>query len=774
MNKGISGLVCMVLPVLVLVSGLPGLAEAVQFDLIKDGRIDWADLSGFAEKWLDTGCLADYFCDGADFDYSDKVDFNDFTLLAGKWGSVEPYVTNLLAGHEPFETHVEIVGPHSGDPSVTIGAQLLGGTSHPAFGNVPAATEGRYVVGLTWDNETDRKVEYGYNFTGGFTFDLNGVDEIVFDVFVPTGGLLFPTGLIGVWDATFGWNESENVPTAFDEWCTVVVDVSDRNNVGLSSIGALVFENMGGPGDIVGTLFVDNLRLRSINPDYYGLTATGHDKRIDLRWRPVQTPSLEGYNVYRADSQMGPFIRLNSTVHTTSVYSDFLGVNGRTYYYYITTVLGGAETGQSGIVSATSYAMTDEQLLTSVQEAIFRYFWDFAHPVSGLARERFYEGDRWTVTTGGSGFGLMAIIVGVERGFVSRSEAAERMLKILTFLDEKAARYHGAWSHWFNGTTGEPIAFDYDEYGNPIMSGDLVETAFMIQGMLAVRQYFDSDDPVEAAIRSMVTKLWQEVEWDWYRRPTETDGKSLWWLWSPTHNWQNSFRITGYNECMIAYLLAIASPTHPIPPSCYYDGWARESWYANGNTFYGYYQWVGPDYGGPLFWTHYSFLGFDPRSKSDGYCNYFSNSRNISLINRAHCINNPNNFAGYSDLVWGLTASCNPWGYLAHSPTNDNGTIAPTAALSAMPFTPTESIATLKHFYHVYGDRLWGPFGFYDAFNLQENWFSDAYLAIDQGPIVVMIENYRSQLCWNLFMANPEIRPMLVAIGWSMGPSSPP
>ncbi|MDH4238016.1 MAG: hypothetical protein OEW48_00495 [Phycisphaerae bacterium] len=774
MNKGISGLVSMVLPVLVLAPSLPGLAEAVRFDLIKDGRIDWSDLAGFAEKWLDTGCLADYFCGGADFDYSDRVDFTDFNLLAVEWGSVEPYVTNLLAGHEPYETHVGILGPHPTDPSVTIGARLLGGTNHPTFGIVPTATEGRYVLGLTWDNETDRKVEYGYNFTGGFTFDLAGVDEIVFDVFVPTGGLLFPAGLVGVWDATFGWNKSANVPTSFDKWHTVVVDVVDRNNVGLGGIGALVFEDMGGPGDIAGTLFVDNLRLRRINPDYYNLTATGHDSRIDLRWRPVKAPSLEGYNIYRADSSVGPFTKLNSSVHTVSVYSDFLGVNGRTVYYYITSVLDGGETAQSGIVSATSYAMTDEQLLTSVQEAVFRYFWDFGHPVSGLARERFYVGDRRTVTTGGSGFGLMAIVVGVDRGFVSRIEAAERILKILTFLDEKAARYHGAWSHWFDGTTGEPIAFDYDEFGNPIMSGDLVETAFMIQGMLAVRQYFDSDDTVETSVRSMVTKLWQDVEWDWYRRAGDTDGNSLWWLWSPTHNWQNSFRITGYNECMVAYLLAIASPAHPIPPSCYYDGWARESWYANGDTFYGYYQWVGPDYGGPLFWTHYSFLGFDPRNKSDNYCNYFNNSRNISLINRAHCINNPNNFAGYSASVWGLTASCNPWGYLAHSPTNDNGTITPTAALSAMPFTPAESIATLKHFYHVYGDRLWGPFGFYDAFNLQENWFSDAYLAIDQGPIVVMIENYRTQLCWDLFMANPEIMPMLAAIGWGIGPPPPP
>ena len=772
MNKAISGFIGIIL--LVYILGQPCSVQAVQYELIKDGCVDWADLAGFADLWLAEGCSAYEWCGGADFDHSGRVDFKDFALLAKEWSAVYPYVTTLLAGHEPYETHVEILGPHPADPSMTIGAHLLGGIDDPTFGIVPPATEGSYVLGLTWDNESDRKVEYGYNFTGGFTFDLAGIDEIVFDVFVPSGGLLFPDGLIGVWDSVFGWNQSANVPVAFNEWCTVAVDVSDCYNTGLNGIGALVFENMGEPGDIAGKLFVDNLRLRRINPDYYSLTATGHDSRIDLQWRAVQTPCLKGYNIYRADFYSGPFIKLNDSLYTLSVYSDFFGANPRTYYYYIRSVLEGGETAQSDIVTAASYSMTDQQLLTSVQEAVFRYFWDFAHPVSGLTRERLAVWDRQTVATGGSGFGLMAIIVGVERGFVGRSEAAERILKILTFLDEKAARYHGAWSHWFDGTTGEPVAFDYDEFGNPIMSGDLVETAFMIQGMLAVRQYFDSGDPVEVAIRSMVTKLWQEVEWDWYRRAGDTDGGSLWWLWSPTHGWQNSFRITGYNECMIVYLLAIAAPAHSIPPSCYYDGWTRESWYANGNTFYGFLQWVGPDYGGPLFWTHYSFLGFDPRDKSDGYSNYFLNSRNISMINRAYCIDNPNNFAGYSELVWGLTASCNPWGYIAHSPTNDNGTIAPTAALSAMPFVPTESIATLKHFYRVYGDRLWGPFGFYDAFNLQENWFSDAYLAIDQGPIVVMIENYRSQLCWNMFMANPEIQPMLEAIGWVPRPPPPP
>jgi len=766
MNRSISVFVSMLLPVLVLVSVLSGTVGAVECDLIKNGRIDWADLAAFAEKWLVEGCSTNYWCGGADFDYSDKVDFNDFALLAENWRGVEPYITTLLAGHEPYETLVGIVGPHPADPSVTIGAQLLGGTSHPTFGNVPAATEGRYVLGLTWDNETDRKVEYGYNFTGGFTFDLDGVDEIVFDVFVPSGGLLFPAGLIGVWDATFGWNQSANVPTEFDKWCTVVADVSGRHNVGLNSIGALVFEDMGEPGDIAGTLFVDNLRLRRINPDYYGLTATGHDSRIDLRWRAVPSYCLQGYNIYRAESSGGPFTKLNGSSYTVSVYSDFIGMNGRTYYYYITSALGGGETATSGIVSATSYAMTDEQLLTSVQEATFRYFWDFAHPVSGLAREGLLHG-RDMCAVGASGFGLMNIIVGVERGFVSRAEAAVRILKILTFLDEKAGRYHGAWSHWLNGTTGQTIPFsEYDD------GGDIVETAYLIQGMLTVRQYFDSDDSVETEIRSKITQMWEEVEWDWYLR--YPGGEALYWHWSPNYGWAMNMTIVGYNECMIAYLVAIASPTHPIPASCYYNGWARESWYANGNTYYGYQQWVGPAHGGPLFFTHCSYVGFDPRNKRDNYCNYFGNSRNISLIHREYCIDNPNNFVGHSGLVWGLTFSTNPWGGDDHSPTNDNGTITPTAALGAMPYTPTESIATLKHFYHTYGDKLWGPFGFRDAFNLTESWFSETYLGINHGTTVPMIENYRTQLCWNLFMSNPEIPPMLAAIGWGISPPPPP
>jgi hypothetical protein len=494
------------------------------------------------------------------------------------------------------------------------------------------------------------------------------------------------------------------------------------------------------------------------------VTAVGHDGRIDLRWRFDTDPNLEGYNIYRADSNDGPFAILNDEIHTVSVYSDFFGANGRTYYYYVKSVaiLGGGESGPSNIASAASYAMTDEQLLTSVQEAAFRYFWDYGHPVSGLAREGYAFGHSTdTCTSGGTGMGLMAMCIGAERGFVTRTEAAGRVLQVLTFLEEKAGRYHGAWSHWINGATGETKPFgEYDD------GGDIVETSYVIQGILTVRQYFDEpNDPVEAEICSRATRMWEQVEWDWYLQ--HPDSRVLYWHWSPNHEWRINHAVTGYNECMITYLLAIASPTHPIPASCYYNGWASPADYANGNTYYDYVQWVGPEKGGPLFFTHYSHLGFDPRGKSDNYCDYFDNSRNISLINRAYCMENPRGYAGYSDLVWGLTASFDPWGYNAHSPTNDNGTISPTAALSAMPYVPAESIATLKEFYYTYGKDLWGPFGFFDAFNLTQDWFAPGCVAIDQGPIVIMIENYRTQLCWNLFMANPEIQPMLDAIGWT-------
>ncbi len=520
------------------------------------------------------------------------------------------------------------------------------------------------------------------------------------------------------------------------------------------------------------TLYLDEIKATgsgSGNPDLPRpdrVIAEGADQRIDIRWQMNEADDIAGYYLYRSESAQGPFNRLNSGVSKFSVYSDFSGQNGQTFYYFVRTVdTAHSESFPSDTVSATTFAMTDDELLSSVQEAMFRYFYDYGHPVSGLARER-SNGYEETCTTGGSGMGLMTLLVGAERGFEPYDSVAARVLKILTFLEEKTTRYKGAFPHWFNGRTGATIPFS--QYDN---GGDLVETAFMIEGILALRQYFNGENAVEVEIRERATRLWEEVEWDWYLKTPS--GTVLYWHWSPDYTWQMNIEIRGYTEAMITYLLAAASPTHPISATPYHSGWAQNgAWpYTNGKTLYGFKQWVGWDYGGPLFFTHYSFLGFDPRNKYDKYCNYFDNNRNISRINRAYCIDNPRNHSGYSELVWGLTASDDPWGYQVHEPNNtdrDNGTITPTAAISAMPYTPDESMATLKHFYYTYGAQIWGPFGFTDAFHPGQQWYSQSYLAIDHGTMVPMIENARTGLCWDMFMANPEISPMLTKLGFTV------
>ena len=334
------------------------------------------------------------------------------------------------------------------------------------------------------------------------------------------------------------------------------------------------------------------------------------------------------------------------------------------------------------------------------------------------------------------------------------------MLKILNFLSTKADRFHGAFPHWMNGTTGKVIPFSqYDD------GGDLVETSYMIEGLLTARQFFNQNSTDEDSIRNMITNIWQSVDWNWYKQ--STDSYSLYWHWSPDYGWKINMAIRGYNEAMIVYLLAVASPTHSVSKYFYEVGWSGlGANYLNGNSYYGIPLYVGPAYGGPLFFSQYSFLGFDPRNKKDRYTDYFINNRNMTLINRAYCIDNPKHFAGYDSVTWGLTASDDPNGYSAHSPTNDDGTITPTAALSAMPYTPEESIAAFKNLYHKYGKKIWGPFGFKDAFDVSQNWYASSYLAIDEGPIIDMVENYRSQLLWKNFMANPEIQPMLDSIGF--------
>lgn len=389
----------------------------------------------------------------------------------------------------------------------------------------------------------------------------------------------------------------------------------------------------------------------------------------------------------------------------------------------------------------------DEALLDLVQKQTLKYFWEFGHPNSGMARERNSSGD--LVTSGGSGFGLMAMIVGVERGFISRAEALERWTKVIDFL-ESADRFHGAWSHWMNGNTGKVIPFSTKDNG-----GDLVETALLVQGLLTVRQYLNPNDPIESELIDRINLLWNTVEWDWYRKNNEN---KLYWHWSDEFQWDMNLPISGYNETLITYILAASSPTHTIPKEVYKEGYARSGNIVNGTTYYGYTLPLGSAFGGPLFFAHYSFLGLDPRTLSDTYASYWDQNVNHSKINYEYCIDNPKNYIAYSSDFWGLTASDNEEGYSAHSPTNDRGVITPTAAISSIPYTPDESLAALKFFYYILGDKLWGDYGFYDAINTTEGWTASSYLAIDQGPIVCMIENYRSGLLWDLFMSAPEIQ----------------
>ena len=402
--------------------------------------------------------------------------------------------------------------------------------------------------------------------------------------------------------------------------------------------------------------------------------------------------------------------------------------------------------------------ISDEELLTLVQEKTFKYFWDYAHPVSGLSRERLNSGD--IVTSGGSGFGIMAIPVGIERGFITREEGAERMLKIATFLDEKAERFHGAYSHWLDGNTGKAIDFSAKDDG-----GDLVETGFLIEGLLTVQQYFNLDNPTENAIREKITKIWEEVEWDWYLKSTNC----LYWHWSPEHEWAMNMKISGWNEALICYVLAASSPTHPISKEVYDQGWARNGGMKNGKKYYDITLPLGTsgDKGGPLFFAHYSFLGLDPRNLEDQYANYWEQNTAHAKINHAYCVANPKKHYGYSDECWGLTASDIPNGYTANSPGNDNGTIAPTAALASFPYTPEESMKAMRYFYYALGDKLFGEYGFHDAFNLSQRWFAPSYIAIDQGPIVVMIENYRTGLLWEYFMRNEEVQRGLDKLGFT-------
>ncbi|PYF69932.1 hypothetical protein B0O44_10921 [Pedobacter nutrimenti] len=414
----------------------------------------------------------------------------------------------------------------------------------------------------------------------------------------------------------------------------------------------------------------------------------------------------------------------------------------------------------------TKKKLSDQQLLDLVQKQTFRYFWEGAEPVSGAARERFHadniypENDKNTVATGATGFGLMAILSGIDRGYVTKKEGFNRLNKILDFL-AKADRFHGAWSHWIVGETGKVKPFGQKDNG-----GDLVESSFVAQALVCIKEYYKNGSLAEKQLAKKADGLWKGIDFNWYRNGQNV----LYWHWSPEYQWEMNFPVKGYNECLIMYVMGAASPTHSIPAAAYHEGWARNGAIktdikVEGHPIHLDYQGAKGSVG-PLFWAHYSYLGLNPKGLKDKYADYWENNVNQTLAIRDYCIANPKGFKGYGANNWGLTASYSVNGYAAHSIQEDLGVISPTAAISSIPYTPKESMQLIRHLYENLGDRVWGKYGFYDAFSETANWYPKRYLGIDQGPIVVMIENYRSALLWKLFMQNKDVQNGLKKLGF--------
>ncbi len=528
----------------------------------------------------------------------------------------------------------------------------------------------------------------------------------------------------------------------------------------------MVFEQNGHDGkehrllvDDIG--FVGQVAPAPLTPVH--LTARAGERHVDLKWTPFSGPrrvqierSLDG----------GEWIPVAVRVPEWGRYADWVGSPGRTASYRARAVGYDEAVGPPGeAVTAATRAFSEDELLTMVQEACFRYYWEGAEPNSGMALEN-RPGNPHMVATGASGFGIMALVVGTSRGFITREQAVQRFDRILTFL-EKADHFHGAFAHYMDGRTGKVITF----FGPTDNGGDLVETSFLMQGLLTARQFFDR--PEEKALRDRITAQWEGVEWDWYRK-----GDFLVWHWSPDQGFVINHPLIGWNETMITYLLAIASPTHPVPPELYDTGWASQSkqaqeyrgWaqskagllYGNGETFFGLKLDAALSNGGPLFFVHYSFMGNDPHGLADKWCpDYFVNNRNIALINQRYC-----EAAHYPRGSWGLTASDGPFSYSADEPVArmDIGKMTPTGAVASLPYTPAESMEALKHYYRDYGSFLWGEYGFRDAFDLEKDWCAELFMGLNQAPMTVMIENERTGLPWKLFMSNPEVQTMRRAI----------
>lgn len=537
---------------------------------------------------------------------------------------------------------------------------------------------------------------------------------------------------------------------------SIIINDSGNSTLDFKAVKAVIF-NQSETNNTSRTVLVDEITVfksLAIIPPVTSLAGTGYDSHAELTWNTPLRNIL--YRIYGSFDGGTTYEMRGETAD--SVYLDFVPVNGKnsTVHYRVVTVAQNRESNAAE-TSATLHDFTDDELLDMVQRYCFRYFWEGAHQASGMALER-SNGGSVTAATGATGMGLMAMIVAHEREYRPREEVKDRILKILNFL-ETCDRYQGAWSHWYNADTKHTIPFTTDDDG-----GDLVETSFMAQALVALKHYFSGSDNKSVQIREKSDQLWKGINWNWYRQYGQN---VLYWHWSPNYLFSKNMKITGWNEALITYVMAAASPDFSIPKEVYVQGWARSGAMAVKRTFYTYEISLSPDYGGPLFWIHYSHLGLNPHGLSDQYAGYWQEHVNTVKIHVAYAVSNPLQFDNYSNKCWGLTASDDPYGYTAHQPvSNDNGTISPTAALASMPYSPEDAFRALKYFYRERGKDIFGRFGPYDAFNDKLHWIRKAYIGIDQGPIVVMIENHRTGLLWNSFMVDADVRAGLAKLGF--------
>lgn len=603
------------------------------------------------------------------------------------------------------------------------------------------------------------------------TADIAGMDSLSFYVFSGTGLPAAALPLIGLKaneNSGSGDVESTLLPLSehngeipAGEWTRVGIPLdlffNDNQNSELdfTEVKGIIFNQSESDGSERLILVDDLFAFKSLDevPSVENLTASGYDSHAELTWdRPLDDLS---YQIYASFDGGNTYEWRGET--SENFYLDFVPEEGRNRdVYYRVMASSSGKASAPAEITTNIRDFTDEELINMTQRYAFRYFWEGAHHPTGMILER-SNGNGTTVASGATGMGLMTMIVAHEREYRSRDAVKDRVISILNFL-QNCERHHGAWSHWYNADTYQTKPFTPDDDG-----GDIVETSYVAQALIALRNYFDGDDSQSARIREKATALWEGIGWDWYRN----DQNVLYWHWSPNIGFEKGMEVKGWNESLITYIMAASSPDHAISKRVYDQGWARNGDMVNERTFYDYEISLAPDWGGPLFWLHYTHLGINPHGLEDQYANYWVEHVNTIKIHQAYAIDNPYYYENYGENCWGLTASDDPDGYTAHQPwNNDNGTISPTAALSSMPYLPAEVMKVLKYLYRERGDELWGKYGPYDAFNDERDWVQDAYIGIDQGPIVLMMENHRTGLLWKNVMKDPDVQEGLEKLGF--------